>query len=163
MEGVVCLRHDPIIPRSANRSRFEQVYSKLDSPAEPNANAHSGFRPLISPSPSVALRVCSGHPFAYELLTPSVVALVRSRGGFHAGFKHCSQLIVFRARPRLACRARSGHFFPFNPISTGRRMGIFRPRRLNSMPSLSDFFSIASTEVRRIAAASSIVTEVAAI
>jgi hypothetical protein len=34
MEGVVCLRHDPIIPRSANRSRFEQVYSKLDSPAE---------------------------------------------------------------------------------------------------------------------------------
>jgi len=35
---------------------------------------------IISPSPSVALRVCSGHLFAYELLTLSVVALVRSRG-----------------------------------------------------------------------------------
>jgi hypothetical protein len=30
--------------------------------------------------PSVSLRVCSGHLFAYELLTLSVLALVRSRG-----------------------------------------------------------------------------------
>jgi len=39
-----CVRvigHDSIIPGPANRSRFEPVCSKLDSPAEQNANAHS--------------------------------------------------------------------------------------------------------------------------
>ena len=35
---------------------------------------------FISPSPSVPLRVCSGQFFAYEPMTLSVLALVRSRG-----------------------------------------------------------------------------------
>src|SRR5258705_13896391 len=49
-------------------------------------------------------------------------------GGCHAGFEHCSQLIVFHSRPWPACWARSGHFLAFSPSSArGRRALIGGP------------------------------------
>jgi hypothetical protein len=53
----------------------------------------------------------------------------------------------------------SGLYFPFAQPADSP----FDPRRRNWMPSLLDFFSIVSIEVRKIAAASSSVAEVAAI